>query len=110
MSKPVVESYQGQPTLCLNPEARYKFSFGVAKAKMILDHLAEIQVFVASEGTSCAATSDFSTIPVSTLAEVVKVAGEQIGQRDAVLKRNGLSFDAAPTDGVNLDVLRRNVF
>jgi len=110
MSKPSIEQYQGQPTLCLNPEARYKFSFGLQKAKMILEHLAEIQAFVASEGTSCL-PSDFSTtIPVSTLAEVVKAAGEQIGQRDATLKRNNLSFDAAPTDGVNLDVLRRNVF
>jgi hypothetical protein len=111
MSKPSIEQYQGQPTLCLNPEARYKFSFGVAKAKMILEHLAEIQAFVASEGTSCLPTSDFpATIPVSTLAEVVKAAGEQIGHRDAVLKKHNLSFDAAPTDGVNLDILRRNVF
>ena len=111
MSKPIIDSYQGSPTLCLNPNDKFKLSFGLKKAKMILEHLAEIQAFVASEGTSCLPTSDFpATIPVSTLAEVVKAAGEQIGQRDAVLKKHNLSFDAAPTDGVNLDILRRNVF
>lgn len=112
MSKPSIEQYQGQPTLCLNPEARYKFSFGVAKAKMILDHLAEIQAFVASEGTSVASsnsTSD-STFYSGGTYPVRGESSADKSERERTTKRNSLSFDAAPTDGVNLDILRRNVF
>ena len=54
MSKPTIEQYQGSPILCLNPDARYKFSFGVAKAKMILDNLEALKAFVASDGKLCA--------------------------------------------------------
>jgi len=99
MSKPSIEQYQGQPTLCLNPEARYKFSFGVAKAKMILEHLAEIQEFVASGGISCVPTSDFSTtIPVSTLTKVVK----DPQQHHSRSRSNPVPYD--------LDFLRREIF
>ncbi len=108
MSKPAIDQYQGSPTLCLNPEARYKFSFGVAKAKMILDHLEAIKAFVASDGNSCVPDDSpvQQTVPVSTLAEVVKLAGEQIGQRDAALKATRQEKEVGP----NLDELRRGVF
>jgi hypothetical protein len=106
MSKPSISQYQGSATLCLNPDARFKFSFGVAKAKMILEHLAEIQEFVASGGISCVPSSDFSTtIPVSTLTKVVKDP-----QQHSRSRSNPVPYDAAPTDGVNLDFLRREIF
>ncbi len=53
MSRPLVDQYQGAPTLCLNPDDRFKLSFGLKKAKMILDHLDAIRAFVASEGKTC---------------------------------------------------------
>jgi hypothetical protein len=110
MSKPSIEQYQGQPTLCLNPEARYKFSFGVAKAKMILEHLAEIQAFVASEGTSVAPSTSDSTFYSGGAYPVRGESSADKLERERTTKRNSLSFDAAPTDGVNLDALRRDVF
>lgn len=113
MSKPAIEQYQGQPTLCLNPEARYKFSFGIAKAKMILEHLAEIQAFVASEGISCLPQPDPPVQQEPSLSFLQKYAGDQIGQRDAMLKKNDrveIALSYTPTDGVNLDDIRRSVF
>ena len=109
---PVIEQYQGSATLCLNPEARYKFSFGVAKAKMILEHLAEIQAFVASEGTSVAPSNSTSDSTFYSGGEY-PVRGESSAdksERERKTKRDSLSFDAAPTAGVNLDALRRDVF
>jgi len=48
----VIEQYQNKPMIVLNPDAQYKFSFGLAKAKLIMEHLGEITAFVASEGKS----------------------------------------------------------
>jgi len=41
--------YKGKPTLVLkrSEDEKFPFSFGVAKAKMILDHIEEIKKFVA---------------------------------------------------------------
>lgn len=44
--KPAVSLYKGNPILCLNPEARFPFQFGVAKACLILDNLQAIRDFV----------------------------------------------------------------
>jgi hypothetical protein len=40
--------YRGKPVLILkrNEEDRYPFSFGVSKAKLILEHIEEIRQFV----------------------------------------------------------------
>lgn len=40
--------FKGRPTLVLkrNEEEKYPFSFGLAKAKMILDNIEEIKKFV----------------------------------------------------------------
>ncbi len=40
--------FRGKPVLILkrNEEDRYPFSFGVSKAKLILDHIEEIKKFV----------------------------------------------------------------
>ena len=43
-----VSVYQGKPTLLLkaNPSAKWFFSFGLAKAKLIVDNIDEIKAFV----------------------------------------------------------------
>ena len=38
--------YKGHPILILNPNSRYPFSFGLAKAKLILQHIETIKEFV----------------------------------------------------------------
>ncbi len=44
--KPVVDEYKGNKILILNPGSKFTFSFGVAKAKLILDNIDEIKKFV----------------------------------------------------------------
>ena len=39
--------YKGHSILTLNPNSRYPFSFGVSKAKLILEYLDEIKAFIA---------------------------------------------------------------
>ncbi|MFA5113895.1 MAG: hypothetical protein WC529_06350 [Candidatus Margulisiibacteriota bacterium] len=41
--------FKGKPTIVLkrSEDEKYPFSFGMAKAKMILDHLEDIKKFVA---------------------------------------------------------------
>ncbi|NBP30337.1 MAG: hypothetical protein EBV23_12325, partial [Flavobacteriia bacterium] len=41
--------YKGHKTITLNPEARYPFTFGLAKALLIVQNIEAIQKFVASE-------------------------------------------------------------
>jgi len=43
------EDYKGNPTICLKLEAdsKFPFSFGVRKARMILEHIEDIRRFVA---------------------------------------------------------------
>jgi hypothetical protein len=45
-----IQEYKGNKLLCLNPGERYLFSFGLNKAKMILDNIDTIKKFVESEG------------------------------------------------------------
>ena len=48
-SGPVVKEYKGHPILILNPESRYPFSFGLGKAKLIIEHLETIKEFIAKQ-------------------------------------------------------------
>lgn len=47
---PIVGEYKGNPVLTLNPGERFPFSFGVGKAKLVLQHLDEIRSFVEKYG------------------------------------------------------------
>lgn len=40
-----VSEYKGNKVLVLNPEEKYPFSFGLAKAKLILENIQEIERF-----------------------------------------------------------------
>jgi hypothetical protein len=46
--------YKGNPTLVIrrNEEDKYPFSFGISKAKLILENLEEIKKFVQDNSTS----------------------------------------------------------
>lgn len=48
----VIGEYKGSPVISLkrNKEDKFPFSFGVGKAKLILDHVESIKSFVASAG------------------------------------------------------------
>ena len=46
-SGPIEKEYKGHPILILNPESRYPFSFGLSKAKLIIEHLERIKEFIA---------------------------------------------------------------
>lgn len=52
MSKTAIGSYKGSATLSLDSDSKYPFTFGVKKARLILECLPQIQAFVASNGTS----------------------------------------------------------
>jgi hypothetical protein len=43
---PIVDEYKGNKILVLNPGSKFPFSFGLAKAKLILQHLEAINKFV----------------------------------------------------------------
>ena len=45
-----IQEFKGNKVLCLNPESKFPFSFGVAKAKIILENLDVIRKFVESDG------------------------------------------------------------
>lgn len=47
---PEIQEFKGSKVLCLNPESKFTFSFGLAKAKLILDNLDVIKKFVETEG------------------------------------------------------------
>ena len=47
---PEIQEYKGNKVLNLNPESKFSFSFGLAKAKLILENLDVIKKFVATEG------------------------------------------------------------
>ena len=49
-----IGSFKGNATISLDSDSRFQFSFGLAKARMILECLPEIQAFVASNGRSLA--------------------------------------------------------
>ena len=50
---PIISEYKGNKLICLNPGSKFTFSFGLSKAKMILEHLDAIKTFVDSNGESC---------------------------------------------------------
>lgn len=43
---PIVDEFKGNKVLVINPGSKYPFSFGVGKAKLILEHLEAIKKFV----------------------------------------------------------------
>ena len=47
---PEIQEFKGNKVLCLNPESKFAFSFGLAKAKLILENLDVIRKFVETEG------------------------------------------------------------
>lgn len=38
--------FKGNPMLVLNPDSKYPFQFGLSKAKLILEHIEDIEQFV----------------------------------------------------------------
>lgn len=50
---PEISEYKGNKLICLNPGSKFTFSFGLSKAKMILENLESIKKFVDSNGESC---------------------------------------------------------
>lgn len=50
---PEVQEYNGNKIIVLNPGSRFTFSFGVGKAKMIIENLEAIKKFVETNGESC---------------------------------------------------------
>lgn len=50
---PEITEYKGNKLLTLNPKAKFTFSFGVQKAKMIIEHIDSIRAFAESEGERC---------------------------------------------------------
>jgi hypothetical protein len=49
---PELQEYKGNKLICLNPGSKYPFSFGLGKAKMILENLEAIKKFVETNGES----------------------------------------------------------
>jgi hypothetical protein len=47
---PEIQEFNGNKVLNLNPESKFPFSFGLAKAKLILENLDVIKKFVETEG------------------------------------------------------------
>lgn len=45
-----IGEYKGNPTITLDPEGKWPFSFGVAKAALILENWDEIVNFVSEHG------------------------------------------------------------
>jgi hypothetical protein len=50
---PEISEYNGNKIIILNPGSRFTFSFGLGKAKMILEHFESIKKFVETDGASC---------------------------------------------------------
>lgn len=55
---PEISEYKGNKLICLNPGSKFTFSFGLSKAKMILDNIDAIKKFVESSGESCGDDSE----------------------------------------------------
>jgi hypothetical protein len=43
---PIVDEFKGNKILVLNPGSKFPFSFGLGKAKLILEHIDAIRKFV----------------------------------------------------------------
>lgn len=50
--KVAIGEYKGSPMLILNPDSRFPFQFGMAKAKLIIENFEAIKRFVDSDGTA----------------------------------------------------------
>jgi hypothetical protein len=48
---PKVDTFKGNPVIILNPEDRWTFSFGINKARLILQNLDAIKAFVEANET-----------------------------------------------------------
>mgnify|MGYP001617659084 CR=1 FL=1 len=57
MGKPVIGSYKGSATITLAPESKWPFTFGVAKARLILEHIVEIEAFIQAQPQKPMATA-----------------------------------------------------
>ena len=47
-----LDSYKGKPMFVINKNSRYPFSFGLAKAKLIVKYYEKLKAFVNSNGAS----------------------------------------------------------
>lgn len=45
-----IQEFKGNKVLNLNPESKFPFSFGLAKAKLVLENIDVIKKFVETEG------------------------------------------------------------
>lgn len=45
-----IQEFKGNKVLCLNPEDKFPFTFGLNKAKLILENIEVIKKFVETEG------------------------------------------------------------
>jgi len=50
---PEITEYKGNKLICLNPGAKFTFSFGLGKAKLILENIESIKKFVDTNGENC---------------------------------------------------------
>jgi len=50
---PEITEYKGNKLICLNPGSKFPFSFGLGKAKMIMENIDSIKKFVETNGESC---------------------------------------------------------
>jgi hypothetical protein len=50
---PEITEYKGNKMICLNPGSKFVFSFGISKAKMILENIEAIKTFINTNGESC---------------------------------------------------------
>ncbi len=50
---PEIQEYKGNKLICLNPGSKYPFSFGLGKARMVLENIEVIKKFVETGGESC---------------------------------------------------------
>lgn len=51
--KPLIREFKGAPVLDLNPDSRFVVSFGLSKAKLIVEHFDAIKKFVDTNGKEC---------------------------------------------------------
>lgn len=53
-----IGSFKGHATISLNPESRFPFTFGVEKAKLILENLDAIKAFVGKQSPESGSAPD----------------------------------------------------
>lgn len=50
---PEISEFKGSKTIVLNPGEKFEVSFGLSKAKKILENIDSIKKFVETDGESC---------------------------------------------------------